>query len=259
MAIILIFKNFCPLSKKYESETLNKSHHIKSRPNQISNNYIQKFRLRVPLPIWFLHNAHTFVKISISIGCHVKIIMLSGEYLVYQTLRFRPEIQESAPFSFWHWAPILGILGFHVIKITVICQVRVTCIPCGLRVKINTRETSHSVWRSWTHFVCVCFGIWVKRVTLVYLYHVNRCGHHKNCRLQSNWTLYKSADCRWISTTKLCVSFTNSATLRRLEQVQLCNRLIDQSADNITGLKCAKECLIHRYRDRDPKVSIPPT
>ena len=38
--------------------------------------------------------------------------------------------------------------------------------------------------------------------------------------------------------TILCVSFTNSATVERLKQVQLCNRLIDQSADNITGLKC---------------------
>ena len=69
----------------------------------------------------------------------------------------------------------------------------------------------------------------------------------KNCRLQS-WTLYKSADCRWISITILCVSFTNSATVERLEQVQLCNRLIDQSADNITGLKCVKECLILKYK-----------
>ena len=69
----------------------------------------------------------------------------------------------------------------------------------------------------------------------------------KNCRLQS-WTLYKSADCRRISTTILCVSFTNSATVVRLKQVQLCNRLIDQSADNITGLKCAKKCLILKYK-----------
>ena len=69
----------------------------------------------------------------------------------------------------------------------------------------------------------------------------------KNCRLQS-WTLYKSADCRWASTTILCVSFTNSATVGRLKQVQLCNRLIDQSADNITGLKCAKKCLILKYK-----------
>ena len=69
----------------------------------------------------------------------------------------------------------------------------------------------------------------------------------RNCRLQS-WTLHKSADCRWISITILYVSFTNSATVQRLEQVQLCNRLIDQSADNITGLKCAKECLILKYK-----------
>ena len=71
----------------------------------------------------------------------------------------------------------------------------------------------------------------------------------KNCRLQS-WTLYKSADCRWISITILCVSFTNSATVSRLEQVQLCNRRIAQSADNITGLKCAKECLILKCKYR---------
>ena len=69
----------------------------------------------------------------------------------------------------------------------------------------------------------------------------------KNCRLQS-WTLYKSADCRWASTTILCGSFTNSATVGRLKQVQLCNRLIDQSADNTTGLKSAKECLILKYK-----------
>ena len=47
-----------------------------------------------------------------------------------------------------------------------------------------------------------------------------------------------------------CVSFTNSATVRRLEQVQLCNWRTDQSADNIyiTGLKYAKECLILKYK-----------
>ena len=69
----------------------------------------------------------------------------------------------------------------------------------------------------------------------------------KNCRLQS-WTLYKSVDCRWISITILCISFTNSTTFGWLEQVQLCNRRIDQSADNITGLKCTKECLILKYK-----------
>ena len=84
-------------------------------------------------------------------------------------------------------------------------------------------------------------------MTLVYLYHVIAVDTTKNCRLQS-WTLYKSADCRWISITILCVSFTNSATVGRLEQVQLCNRLIDQSADNITGLKCVKECHILKYK-----------
>ena len=65
--------------------------------------------------------------------------------------------------------------------------------------------------------------------------------------VDQSWTLYKSADCRWISITILCVSFTNSATVGRLEQVQLCNQLIDQSADKITDPKCAKECLILKY------------
>ena len=88
----------------------------------------------------------------------------------------------------------------------------------------------------------------IKWVTLVYLYHVNRWDTTKNCRLQS-WTLYKSGDCRWISITILCVSFTNSATIGRLEQVQICNRRIDHSVDNITGLKCAKECLILKYKN----------
>ena len=78
----------------------------------------------------------------------------------------------------------------------------------------------------------------------------------KNCRLQS-WILYKSADCRWICITILCISFTNSATVGRLEQVQLRNRLIDQSADNITGLKCVKECLILKYK-YNPESLIQP-
>ena len=77
------------------------------------------------------------------------------------------------------------------------------------------------------------------------IYHINRWDTHK--KLLQSWTLYKSADCRWISVAILCVSFTNSATVGRLEQVQLCNRWIDQSADNITGLKWAKECLILNY------------
>ena len=61
------------------------------------------------------------------------------------------------------------------------------------------------------------------------------------------WTLYKSADCRWMFITILCVSFKYSKTVGSLEQVQLCNPRIDQSADNITGLKCIKEYLIQKY------------
>ena len=55
----------------------------------------------------------------------------------------------------------------------------------------------------------------VKRVTLVYLFHAGALT--TNCRLQS-WTLYKSSDCRWISITILCVRFTTSAIVGRLEQ-----------------------------------------
>ena len=55
-------------------------------------------------------------------------------------------------------------------------------------------------------------------------------------------------DCRWISITILCVSFSNAARVGRLEQVQLCHRRVDQLADNITGLKCANECLILTYK-----------
>ena len=73
-------------------------------------------------------------------------------------------------------------------------------------------------------------------------------GHPQKIVDLQSWTLYKSADCRWISITILCVSFTNSATVGRHKQVQLCNRRVGQSADNITGLKCANECLILTYK-----------
>ena len=78
------------------------------------------------------------------------------------------------------------------------------------------------------------------------------------CLLLQSWTLYKSADCRWMSITILCVSFTNSATVGSLEQVQLCNPRIDQSADNVTGLKCAKEPLILKYISisRIPEINL---
>ena len=34
----------------------------------------------------------------------------------------------------------------------------VTCIYCGLSVKINTRKTPHGAQRSWTHLYCICFA-----------------------------------------------------------------------------------------------------
>ena len=57
---------------------------------------------------------------------------------------------------------------------------------------------------------------------------------------------------------QVCVSFTNSVTVGSLEQVQLCNPRIDQSADNIIGLKYAKEFLILKYISisRIPEINL---
>ena len=72
-----------------------------------------------------------------------------------------PKIQESAPFSFWHWAPIESIHVFPAIKISMILYM-CTCIHYGLSVKINTWKATrcprlvHAFMpRSWAHFVCV--------------------------------------------------------------------------------------------------------
>ena len=35
----------------------------------------------------------------------------------------------------------------------------ITCIYCGLSVKMNTRKTLHGAWRSWMHLLCVCFCV----------------------------------------------------------------------------------------------------
>ena len=85
-----------------------------------------------------------------------------------------------------------------------------------------------------------------KRVT-PYLYHVNRWDTHKKI-VDSKVGLCTSL--RTVAVTILCVSFRfrNSATVSKLEQVQLCNRRIDQSADNITDLKCANEPVILKYK-----------
>ena len=70
----------------------------------------------------------------------------------------------------------------------------------------------HQKWTKMTLFYC-----WVKQAgdTRIPLPRQSLGHPQKNCRLQS-WTLYKSGDCRWISITILCVSFTNSATVSRL-------------------------------------------
>ena len=51
-----------------------------------------------------------------------------------------------------HGVPIGGIRIFSAIRITVIDQVG---MYCGLSVKINTCETPHGAWRSWTGFVFI--------------------------------------------------------------------------------------------------------
>ena len=60
--------------------------------------------------------------------------------------------QKPAPSLSRHGASI-GVSGFPMIKITVICQVR---MYCGLSVKANKRERLHGTQTLWTHFVCVC-------------------------------------------------------------------------------------------------------
>ena len=98
-----------------------------------------------------------------------------------------------------------------------IFQLQTPCVHTGAQFALTRHQSSpmsKTDLRS-------CVQITIKRVTLVNLYHVNRWVTHKNFLLQS-WTLHKSADCRWISITILCVSFTSSATVGSLEQVQLC-------------------------------------
>ena len=85
-----------------------------------------------------------------------------------------------------------------------------------------------------------------KRVTLVYLYHVNRCGTHKKlsiakldfvqvCGLSLNY---------YSNTLRKFYKFSDSRPTWASPTLQW---WIDQSADNITGLKCARECLILKY------------
>ena len=151
-------------------------------------------------------------------------------------------------------APSLEKLGLNVLnfgKSLFATNFINTLVPCifgfslwapseapGRRGPVYSKVCLHWIYTAWSlnGFPCIHVPLPCKSL-----------GHpQKKCRLQS-WTLYKSADCRWISITILCISFTNSATVGRLEQVYLCNRWIDQSADNITGLKWAKDCLILKY------------
>ena len=88
---------------------------------------------------------------------------------------------------------------------------------------------------------------YAKRVTLVYLYHINRWDTHKKLSIAKlDFVQVCGLSLNFYNNTLR--KFYNSGTVGRLEQVQLCNRRIAQSADNITGLKCAKECLILKYK-----------
>ena len=69
--------------------------------------------------------------------------------------RYRSEIPEPAPSLFRHGAQIGGIPIFPVIKIIVICLVR---MYCGLSVMKDTREMPNGARRWWTHFVYVLWS-----------------------------------------------------------------------------------------------------
>ena len=72
--------------------------------------------------------------------------------------RYTREIPEPAPFLSQHGAQIGGLWGFYRNwnnrGSSGAC---VTCINCGLSVKINTRKMPHGALRSWTHFVLRLF------------------------------------------------------------------------------------------------------
>ena len=71
--------------------------------------------------------------------------------------KYAIEIPEPEPVLSQHGAQIKGLQVFLIIKITGLRGAYVTCIYCGLRVKINTRKTLHGAQRSWMHFF---FHVW---------------------------------------------------------------------------------------------------
>ena len=74
--------------------------------------------------------------------------------------RYTREIPEPALFWSRHGAQIGKSSGFSCNQNY--CSslgAYVTCIYCGLSMKINTRKTPHNAWRSWTHLFCVCFWV----------------------------------------------------------------------------------------------------
>ena len=109
------------------------------------------------------------------------------------------------------------------------------------------------VWNQHKYLVCGnntlsshLVGI-LKRVTLVYFYHVNCCGHHKKLSI---------AKLDFVQVCGLSLSFYNS-TLRKFykfsDSRETWTSPTLQSADwpisrHIIGLRCAKECLILKYK-----------
>ena len=72
--------------------------------------------------------------------------------------RYTWEVPEPAPFWSRHRAQI-GVFGFFFPRNQNnrgSSGAYVTCIYCGLSMKINTPQTPHGARRSWTHLFCVC-------------------------------------------------------------------------------------------------------
>ena len=70
--------------------------------------------------------------------------------------RYTREIPEPAPFLSWHGTQIGVSSGSRNHNYHSSCGVYVTCIYCGLSMKINTRKTPHG-WG--THLLCICFRL----------------------------------------------------------------------------------------------------
>ena len=77
-----------------------------------------------------------------------------------QDHRYTPEIPDPAPFWSRQEAEFGGLQVFPVIRITVVCQVRVLPARTAIWVwRQTSAKTLHDAQRSWTHLFCVYFGV----------------------------------------------------------------------------------------------------